>query len=142
MSLKVDTARTWFRRVWEEQDEKAIADMFVPDGRAMITNSDPVIGPEEFLVFHRQLLSMFTDVKFEFTRHLEDDDWLAVMGTLKATDRATSEELEVPGQMWVRISDGKIIEAHNSFDFASMFEKASRLPANTIGRLFEGESLT
>lgn len=141
MVAKIDTSIEWFRRVWAEEDEAAIEELFVPDGDAQGISSQPVVGPEGFKQFHRKFLKQFSDCHIEVIRHMEVGDWVSMMATLKTTYRANGERIEVPGQMWIRIVDGKIVEAHNSFDFPTLFEKAERLTPNLVDRLFDGEKL-
>ena len=141
MSRKIDTSLEWFRRVWAEEDECAIDELFVPDGNALGISSQPVVGPDGFKQFHRKFLKQFSNCDVQIVRYMEEGDWVSMLATLNTTSRMTGEEIEIPGQMWVRIVDGKIVEAHNSFDFHGLFEKAERLPANMLDRLFEGESL-
>ena len=141
MSDKLKVAETWFKRVWSDEDERAIHEIFVPGGDTHGVVSKSVIGPDEFAVFHRQFLKQFSNVDIQILQHIEDKDWIATRVKLSAIVKASGKNIETSGQMMTKIADGKILEAHNSLDFVTFFEQAGLLPAGAMEQCLLGESL-
>ncbi|NNC83700.1 MAG: hypothetical protein HKN79_08985, partial [Flavobacteriales bacterium] len=49
MRSKRDICRSWFDRVWSQEDPQAIYDMFVPEGDVHgLRTQEPIIGPDGF----------------------------------------------------------------------------------------------
>lgn len=136
-----EVAETWFQRVWAEEDESAIDEMLVPETTAKGLGEEPREGPAEFKAFHRLLLSMIKDVRVDIDRFVEQDDWAHILCSLKAKRRDTGEPVEMSGQIAVRISDGKLITAHNHFDFMSLFEQLGLLPKGAFSRCLYREKI-
>ncbi|MEM7302582.1 MAG: nuclear transport factor 2 family protein [Pseudomonadota bacterium] len=138
MSSKLEVSKEWFRRVWADEDEDAIREMFVPDGLARGLGQKPLEGPEGFIGFHRLFLSQFKDVSVEVDRYMEDGDWISLMIIIRAKDRHKDVAVETTGQAYVRIVDGKLAEAYNHLDFLSLYEQVDLLPAATLEKCLQG----
>lgn len=74
-------------------------------------------------------------------QHLEDGDWLAVRCTVTATGCSTGKPVQMLGSGWARITEGKIREAYNFFDFLHFFEGLELLPENTMQSCMEGSKV-
>ncbi|MEM8797605.1 MAG: ester cyclase [Pseudomonadota bacterium] len=152
MSEKLAAAETWFRRVWSEESEAAIEELFVPDGHAKGLGTyqkaaedkfaDHLrIGPQEFTEFHRAMLSLVGDVRVEVTTAIEDGDWIALLCVLKAKRRGTNESVQMTGTIFAKIIDGKIVDAYNHFDFMSLFAQLGHLPDQTFETCLSGQKV-
>ena len=142
MVSKLEVSETWFKRVWNDEDEKAIFEMFIPKGDAHGLVSKKVIGPDQFVVFHRLLLKQFSNVSVEIKQHIEDEEWIALRVVISAVAKATGDNVDMSGQIMLLVVDDKIQEAHNSLDFSAFFEQAGLLPTGVMERCLNGEKLT
>lgn len=140
MSEKLEVLETWFRRVWEEEDESAIDEMFKPGAQAKGLGDKPLEGPEDFKMFHRNLLRLLCDVKLEVTESMESGDKLCAICIFRAKSRNGENPLEMTGSVYVTISGGKITHAYNHFDFISLYEGLGLLPENTFASCLTGNS--
>ena len=142
MSDKLELSKTWFKRVWAEEDPAAIDEIFVPDvgDAAKGLGEKPLAGPSEFKEFHKSLLSHIKNVDIQVQRFAEDGDWLSVLCVLSARCRKTDKPVEVTGQILIRIDDGKFREAYNQFDFWGLFEQLGKIPSQSMDRCLAGES--
>ena len=141
MSTCKEVLETWFQRVWTEQDADAIDELFIPDGPAKGLGKDRN-GPAEFREFHSALVRLLTDFVITIDKSIEEDDWIAAVCTLRARSRQSEEAaIEITGSVMIRISDGKLIEAYNHWDFIGIFSQLGLLPADTFARALGGESI-
>ena len=139
-----EVSETWFRRVWTEQDESAIDDMLVPETKARGLNDStlpPRTGPEEFKVFHRLLLGVIDEVYVHIEHLMSEGDWASVLCRLEAVSRVTREKVEMRGHVLVKIIDGKLVDAHNHFDFISLFEQLKLMPNNAFSTCIGGNKI-
>ncbi len=141
MTSKLDVSKTWFQRVWHEEDEAAIDDMLVVDTKAKGLGSEDLIGPEGFKMFHRALLGRTKDVDIEVARYMEDGDWISLLVVLRAKRRDTGAPVEMTGNVYVKIVDGKLVEGHNHFDFIRLFEQLELMPAKSMETCLVGEKI-
>ncbi|WP_306143833.1 ester cyclase [Roseibium sp. MMSF_3412] len=141
----LEILETWFRRVWSEEDEAAIEEMFVPDGRAVGLGEQTkggkdefreheMLGPEEFKVFQRALLGLVKDVRIEIKRSITSGEWLCALCEFQGTSRRTGERVRMTGTVYGRFSDDQIIDAFNHFDFLSLFQQLGSLETGTFER--------
>ncbi|WFE91985.1 ester cyclase [Roseibium porphyridii] len=152
MSEKLEVVKSWFERVWAQEDEGAIEELFVSDGPARglgtyVRDDDARfadharIGPEGFKEFHRSLLKLVGNVDISVTMDMEQGDWLALLCVLKATKRGTDMKVQTTGTIFIKVANGQIIEAYNHFDFMSLFGQLGLLPENTFGECLCGERI-
>ncbi len=141
MSTTRDFIDTWFHRVWTEQDTSAIDEMLVPDGTAEGLGENHREGPEGFKKFHSDVCAMFVDIVITVDKILERDKWVSTLCTFRSKRRDTGEPVETTGSMWFRISDGKITEVYNHWDYVGLFESMKLLPQHTLERGLRGEKI-
>jgi hypothetical protein len=132
MSAKIDVMKTWLERVWANEDEATIDEMLVGDTMARGLGSENRKGPEEFKAFHRAMLGLIGNVEFIINQNMEDGDWLSCLVTVKGTQRKKEGTIEITGQIWAKIVDGKILDAYNHFDFMGLFEQCDLLPQKSF----------
>jgi predicted ester cyclase len=152
MEDRTKIMETWFQRVWAEEDESAIEEMFIDEGAARGLGTyvsggqgsfadHERIGPAGFKEFHKALLSLVSDVRIEITKSMEQGDWLAVLCVLKAKKRGTEDKVQTTGTVFIKIADGKLLEAYNHFDFMSLFGQLGQMPANAFGDCLCGKTM-
>ena len=139
MSKNLDVVKTWFRRVWTEEDETAIDEMLVPETEAMGLASKTLIGPEGFKAFHRSFLANLSDFDIQIDRYLEDGEWASVLVTLNAKRRDNGADVKTTGNVYLKIIDGKLVQGANHFDFIGLLEQLDKLPERTFERCLAGE---
>ena len=141
MSTCNEVLETWFRRVWTEQDADAIDELFVPDGAARGLGGNVLIGPAGFREFHSALRALLTDFVITIDKSLEEGEWISAVCTLRATSKESATPIEITGSVMIRISEGKLMEAYNHWDFIGMFSQLGLLPTNTFVRALGGEKV-
>lgn len=132
MSDKLDVVKTWFRRVWAEEDESAIDDMLVPDTNARGLDAKSRVGPDAFKQFHRNFLNKLSNIDIQIMQFMEDGDWVAVLITINAKKRNTDQDISITGSVFVKIVDGKLVEGYNHLDFIGLLEQLEYFPENTL----------
>jgi hypothetical protein len=141
MSTCKEVLETWFRRVWTEQDANAIDELFIPDGAARGLGGNVLIGPAGFREFHSALRGLLTDFVITIDKSVQEDDWISAVCTLRARSRQTATPIEITGSVMIRISDGKLMEAYNHWDFINMFGQLGLLPTDAFVKALGGETI-
>ena len=129
--------RRWFEEVWNGGREEAIDEMFAEEGVAhgLADESGAELrGPAHFRVFHQRFREAFPDIEVVVEDTVSEGDKVAARCTVRGRHRgdslgfkATDSPVEFTGMSFVRIRDGKIVEAWNNFDFMSMFQQLNVL---------------
>jgi steroid delta-isomerase-like uncharacterized protein len=126
--------RRWFEEVWNKGREDAIDEMFAEDGIAHgladEAGAEPLRGAAGFKPFYRNFRSAFPDIEVVVEDTIAEGDRVAARCTVRATHAgdtlgfaATQRPVEIGGITIARISDGKIVEAWNHFDFMKLFQQ-------------------
>jgi hypothetical protein len=137
----LDCITDWFDRVWGQEDSEAIGELFISDGLAHGLGGEPMVGPDEFTVFHAALLKILKNVNIEVTFHMEQDEWISFLGVFRAESRETGEPVSMTGGAVCRFRDGKMIEAYNQWDFLSLFIALGLAPSDSFSRGISGLNL-
>ena len=142
MKTKVEVLDTFFKEVWSNENTAMIKQLFVPDKGDQKTadglRKEEKLSPDDFVGFQQAILKQVKNMVITIDQYLEDGDWLAVRCTATAISRRTGKPVQMLGSGWGRITDGKIREAHNFFDFLHFFEGLELLPENTLQACLEG----
>ena len=127
----------WFDEVWNKGREEAIGEMFADDGVAHGLSEDvnhPITGPKQFIPFHHTFRGAFPDNQVEIEDMIAEGDKVAARCTVRgkhAGDHlgiaASQSQVDFTGMVIVRISEGKIVEAWNNFDFMRMNKQVGLL---------------
>lgn len=136
-----DILENWFRRVWTEEDPSAIDDMLRTDMQARGLGDQPRLGPEEFKVFHCNLLAQLKGFVITVDRTADDGDWVWALCMMKAQCRTTGKAVQISGQVLVRMEDGCLVEAYNHWDFMSLFQQLGLVPEASFERCLCGEKI-
>ena len=120
----------WFERVWNQQQREAIDELMAADACVHgLKGADgcDVAGTSAFHGMHEVFCEAFPDIKVEVEECLVDGDRIAFRCTVRGTHRGASlgvapsgREVEFAGMGFVRVRDGQIVEAWNTFDFLAM----------------------
>jgi steroid delta-isomerase-like uncharacterized protein len=129
--------RRWFEEVWNKGREEAVDELFAEEGVAngLVDESGQALrGPEGFKPFFRRFREAFPEMEVTVEETISEGDRVAARCTVRGSHRgdslgftATDRPVEFTGICIVRISQGKIVEAWNNFDFMAMFQQLGAL---------------
>ncbi|MCH7816990.1 MAG: ester cyclase [Proteobacteria bacterium] len=135
-----EVLETWFRRVWKEQDQTAIEDMFPSMGEATGLGKHALIGPEDFKQFQAALIDLIPNIEITIDKSIEEGPWISAMCTLSGNSKA-GHAVSITGNATGRIENGKILEAYNHWDFMSLWGQLGLLPGDCFERGLRGEKV-
>lgn len=134
MTEKNDTiAHRWFEEVWNKGREDAIDEMYgegcIAHGLSDGTGKEPH-GPAGFKPFFHSFRSAFPDIQITVEDTVCEGDKIVIRCRVRATHtgdglgiQASGKPVDFNGVAIIRVSDGKIIEAWNHFDFINMYQQ-------------------
>lgn len=115
-------------------------EMFAEDGIGHgIFNDDgsPLIGTLDYRKFHQRLIAAFPDTVVTVEDTINEGDKIAVRCRVTGSHDGqgigvspTNRPVEFTGMVIVRVSDGKIVEAWNEFNFMEMYKQVGALTLN------------
>lgn len=131
----------WVERVWSHPDKRinssAIYELFAENGIAYgVHNPDGsiVTGPAQFEAYFHSFTDSFKDVEMVIEDMIAEGDKVSCRCRLSLTHsgapfftgsptllQPSNKRVEITGITFVKIENGKIVEAWNQFDFLSMF---------------------
>ncbi|WP_167600404.1 nuclear transport factor 2 family protein [Celeribacter sp. HF31] len=138
--LEILTA--WYEKVWVEGDLDAVAEFFDVEALANGLLPDFAAQVEDLQSLVPAVLHVIRNVTFSIEDSMEMDDRAWVRMTLHAKKASDMSPIHIPGQVMIRLRNGKIIEAHNSYDFVSYFEQMGNLPKDSLALMLAGETLS
>ena len=123
----------WMEQVWNNSRENAIDEMLDTNGIVHGIEGINEPGPNGFKVFYHSFRQQFPKVHVEVDDVFTDGEYETSRCTVDATT-ATGQAVNFTGMTCLRIINGKITEAWNSFDFKSMYEQLGfkMIPAEEI----------
>lgn len=117
----------WFQEVWQKRNADAITAMLTPDAKGHLEGGQEIVGPDEFVAFHRELVAAMPDMKLEVLRVLSDDTDVCVHWQVAGTHsgcgfglQPTGKELPFSGMSWLRVEGGKIVEGWDCWNQAKV----------------------
>ncbi len=123
----------WFEEVWNKGRAEAIDEMLASDATAhglVDSSGNEVQGTEAFKSFQQSFRNAFPDIQVSVEDTVTEGDKITARCTVKGTHTGegvglapTDRKVEFNGICIVRVMDGKIVEAWNTFDFMTMFEQ-------------------
>jgi len=123
----------WFEEVWNNKHEAAIDEMAIPDARGHgLEHPDgtEVKGREAFKDFHKLFCSAFSDIHVKVEDTVTEGDKTVARCVVTATHTgsglgiaATGKSVRFTGMCLVHLKDGKLAEAWNNFDMATMYRQ-------------------
>jgi len=122
--------RRWFEEVWNRGQADAIEEMFASDGVAYGLTDERqnfMRGPADYKIFYHQYREAFPDIHITIEDMIAEGDKVATRCLVKGRPTgnslgvtATNAPISFEGVAITRIKDGKIVEAWNYFDLATM----------------------
>ena len=123
----------WFDEVWHKGDESAVDRLFAEDGIAhglVDADGNELVGPEAFKPLVRQLRGALHDLQIIVEDVIATEDKAATRLRITGVHNgdtlgipATGRSVEFTGMTFIRVKDGKMIEAWNNGYFAARTEQ-------------------
>ena len=129
--------RRWFEEVWNQGREASSDDRFPAGGVAhgLGDSESDVRGPAEFKPFAANIRGSIPDTHIRVEDILTEGDRVAVRVTLEGTHTGlglgvppTGRKISIQGIIILRMVDGRIIEAWNSYDQLGLLRQIGALP--------------
>jgi len=141
-SNALDVLTHFLDRIWNHGDDEIIARVFVPDGTAQgLAGDNAVLTHDEYLAFVHMVRAALTDMTFTILGGLCQGDRAIVRARVQATT-PEGRPVDFTGMCEVVVGDGKILYAHNAFDFLLMAtQMCPDVPADALVRVFTQRSL-
>lgn len=133
--------QNWFQRVWTEEDQNAIDEIFPSPGKARGLGAQTLIGPEDFKQFQSALCRLLSDIHISIDKCVEEGEWTCALCTFRAISKSDGSQITVTGTVYGRIKDGKIKEAYNHFDFLGLWSQLGYLPPDSFEKGLQGEKI-
>ncbi|HKY45240.1 MAG TPA: ester cyclase [Pyrinomonadaceae bacterium] len=122
--------RRWFEEVWNNGRADLIAEMFDENGIAHGLSDDPakpIKGPEGYRPFYNVFREAFPNIRIVIEDMVAEGDKVAARCSVRGKHEgnfqgiaASQSPIDFTGMTFIRIADGKIVEAWNNFDFMSL----------------------
>jgi hypothetical protein len=111
----------WFQQVWNEGNENAIDELFSVDGIAYgVADEINIKGPEEFKSFYNGFRKQFSNINVIVGDVISQDEVESARCIVDAIHIDSGKKVHFTGICMAKISNGKIIEGWNNFDFLKM----------------------
>ena len=130
-------AHQWFEEVWNKHQVEAIDRLLTQDVIAhglVDEKGNELCGPSAFKNFFMQFTQAFPDIHVEVADTISEGDKIAARCIVTGTHRGNSlgvapsnKPVRFTGVAILRIKDGKIAEAWNSFDFQTLSKQIGAL---------------
>ena len=132
---------TWFKRVWGDEDQSAIDELFPSTGKAEGLGQQTLVGPEDFKIFHNSICELLSAIDISIDKYIEEGSWSSALCTMRAVSKENGEAVTISGNVFVRLENGQIQEGYNNFDFMSMWSQLGFLPADCFEQGLNGEKV-
>jgi len=136
-----DLVHEWFERVWNRGDESAIDDLLAPTAVAHGLPGGQIEGPAGFKPFARNFRSAFPNINIVIRRLVTEGNLCTAHCEVTGTHTGdglgappTGRRMNFEGMTIVRVENGQIQEAWNSFDFLSLYQQLDLVPQTLGGR--------
>ena len=123
----------WFEEVWNQGREETIDELCAPNitGDGLGEGGAQINGSEGFKVFWRNLRAAFPDCKITIEDTVSDGDKAVVRLTFRGSHNGegglgvppSGRQVAISGMVMLRIKDGQIHEAWNSWDQLGLLQQ-------------------
>jgi steroid delta-isomerase-like uncharacterized protein len=143
--------RRWFEEVWNQGREGTIDELFPAEGVAhgLGDSESDVHGPTEFKPFAANIRGSIPNTQIRVEDILSEGDRVAVRVILEGTHTGqglgvppTGRKVSIQGIIILRMVDGQIVEAWNSYDQLGLLRQIGALPGLGGGDSFLKSSQT
>ncbi len=122
----------WFEEVWNKGRPEAIDEMLDPDGivHGLGEAGVEVRGAVGFVPFFARFRGTFPDINITIEDTIAEGDKVAARWTARMTHEGdgldfapTGRAVTITGMSIIRVADGRIAEAWNNWDIASLLQQ-------------------
>ena len=119
--------RRWFDEVWNQGREEAVDEMLAEHAVGHGVGDTPIRGPADFRPYLRAFRSAVRDLHVDVEDVISEGDRVAVRcsGRLTFADGRT---VNLDGGGFIRLENGKIVEAWNQWNYLDMLTDMGDLP--------------
>jgi ketosteroid isomerase-like protein len=111
----------WFNEVWNKSNENAIGELMTDDAEFDGVEKDSnARGSSGFKIFFREFTSQFHDISVVVEDVVAQGDMESARTIFSITDTQTNKAVTLSGICMIKVRDGKIAQAWNSYDFLSL----------------------
>lgn len=122
--IKTTLLYRWFNGLWNEGRTEIIDQLMHKDAVAHgIQFREFAGGTEGLKQFYADFTSHYDDIKVTVDYVVCDNDYEAARLQISAHHKQSGKMVSVPGISMCRITDGKIAEAWNNFDYLNMYQQ-------------------
>lgn len=134
MHAKDKLLRTWFQRVWTEEDPSAIDDMLAEGVEVTGVGAHVAIGPEGFREAQKAILGLLANMTVESDLIVGDpaSDWTSHMFTVRGNCRRSEKPIEFGGMAFVKVEGDVIVEGYNTVDWMALFQQLNLVDPRTL----------
>ena len=128
----------WFDEVWNQGREEVIDELLAPHGvgHGLGAGEGDVHGPAEFKVFWRNFRSLLPDVRIRIEDTVVQGEMVVVRIVAEGTHSDdglgiphTGKPVRVAGIIMVRVTNGQLVEAWNSWDQLGLLQQIGQAPS-------------
>jgi steroid delta-isomerase-like uncharacterized protein len=140
-------ARRWFEEVWNQESDAAIDELFPHDGVAHglgDTDAD-VRGPAEFRSFAANIRGSLSGLRVAIEDIFGEGERVAIRIRLQGVHSGaglgvapTGRRVVIQGIVIMRMENGRIVEAWNSYDQLGLLNQIGAIPGSDAGDRFLG----
>lgn len=112
----------WAKEVWNEKNRDAI-DKYLDEDILIHGLGADLPGSEFFKIYFDTFQKEYTNTHMEVLEVLTSGELEAALTTFSATHAASGIDIIVSGQVMIKMTNGKITEAWNHYDFLSMYDQ-------------------
>ncbi len=133
----------WYEEVWNKQNERVIDELLSDDIVLYGLSESPTefaTGPAAFKKYWRTILTALPDIQISVESTIAEDEKVVARCRVRATHLGeglgvppTGKKIHITGISISTFSNGKAIEAWNSFDMLSIYRQIGAFPARPKG---------
>ena len=120
-------ARRWFEDVWNGRRGDLIAELAAPECTGHTASGD-LCTRDEFVQVHAGFMASFPDLHVTIESTIAERDEVVVRWTAEGTHagdafglKATGKPILIRGLTWMRVRDGRIVEARDCWNQGGLF---------------------
>ncbi len=122
--IKTTLMYRWFNGLWNEGRTEIIEQLMHTDAVAHgIQFREFSKGTEGIKHFYEDFTSQYDEIKVTVEHVVIENDFEAARLQVTAHHKETGKMVSFPGICMCRITEGKIAEAWNSFDYLAMYQQ-------------------
>lgn len=133
----------WFREVWcEPRREETIDELLDDDVKLHGVDPDSPSTKSDFKQLRRHFIAQYPDISIKMLKCVELMDTAAVHAVVSGTHQRTGQKVTFCGTTIVKWRNRKVIEACETWDFASMLAQIGEVSSRTVAAEVLGQTDT